>query len=76
MRDKNVVEAKRIGGEGRIAAHAALHVAAMVELHLPERPARRVGDEEIAVVVERETVCNQRLRAEGVRRIAGQAASL
>ena len=56
MSDEEVVEAQRVGGESGVASRPAGQIALSVKLHFPDGAARRVGDEESAVLVERESV--------------------
>src|SRR6185295_6741162 len=62
VRDEDVVQAKGIGGEGCVAAGAALELASAMELHLPDGAAGRIGDVEVAVGREGEAVRHERLR--------------
>src|SRR5262245_45865302 len=67
MRNEDVVEAKGILRKRRVAAGAALQLAVAMELDPPERAARRVCYEEVALGSESEAVRHKRLRI-GCRR--------
>ena len=68
MLDPDRIEAQRVGGERRVAATAILHLAVGIERHPPDRAARRVGDEQVALFVELDTVRDQILATQRVRR--------
>src|SRR6185295_2081811 len=60
--DVDVAHAKGVCLERAVAPSRALQPALAVESRAPDRAARGVGDEEIAFVVERHTIRDQRLR--------------
>ena len=65
----DIFQTKRIRGKDDIAASLMIFkLSVMFELDLPDCPARRVGNEEIAFLVEGEAVGHKRLRTHGVRR--------
>ena len=56
VNDKEILETQRVSGEGSVAISSALQITETVELHLPNRAAGGVGDEEIAILIECEPV--------------------
>ena len=73
MLDEDVVEAERVRGVRRVAALGALDVAEPIERDLPDRSPRGVGDEQVAVLGERDAVRDDRLRR--ARRVGADRAA-
>ncbi len=63
MRDKYIAQTERVVGKCRIAPRRAFEIAQAVQLNLPKRAACRVNHEQIAFMIEGNSVGDQRLRA-------------
>src|SRR5438046_10714152 len=72
VRNEDVVEAKRIRRERGVAARRARQIPMTAELGLPDRAARGVGDVQIPLPVEGDTVAHQRMTAGPVLRVTSR----